>query len=330
MISPLDNWTSKKLGKSPLTRDLLGEYTEQKLRENVSYAALHSRFYRKHFSGFEGIDTLVDFKRLPFTMPDDISKDAGAFLCVPPHEISRIVTLHTSGSTGKSKRLFFTSEDQELTIDFFHHGMSTFTSSGDNVLIFLPGTTIGGVCDLLVRGLSRLGAAGEIYGGIKDYDHAGQTLSELSPDVIVGMPQQIYRLAEMTTAFKCKSVLLASDYISAETLDRIEKTWNCEVFSHYGLTESGLGGAVSCSAHMGYHMREADLYFEIIEPATGETLPDGEYGEVVFTSLTRRGMPLIRYRTGDRSRILSERCLCGSVIRRFDNIADRGIRKPWS
>ena len=96
---------------------------------------------------------------------------------------------------------------------------------------------------------------------------------------------------------------------------------------HYGMTETGLGGAVSCSSHAGYHIREADLYFEIIDPETGQRQPDGKRGEIVFTTLNRRGMPLIRYRSGDISQILVQKCPCGSIIRRFGNIEDRGCGK---
>jgi phenylacetate-CoA ligase len=73
----------------------------------------------------------------------------------------------------------------------------------------------------------------------------------------------------------------------------VEERFGCKVYNHYGMTGVGLGG-VDCAAQLGYHLREADLYFEILDPTSGEVRPDGEYGEVVFTTLTRRGMPLIR------------------------------------
>jgi phenylacetate-CoA ligase len=73
----------------------------------------------------------------------------------------------------------------------------------------------------------------------------------------------------------------------------------------------------------GYHMREADLLFEIIDPVSGEVLPDGCEGEVVFTTLTRQGMPLIRYRTGDISKFMTEPCPCGSVLKRMAPVRDR-------
>jgi phenylacetate-CoA ligase len=91
----------------------------------------------------------------------------------------------------------------------------------------------------------------------------------------------------------------------------------------YGMTEMVFGGAVQCEARSGYHMREADLYFEIVDPVRGHSVPDGEIGEIVFTTLTRIGMPLIRYRTGDLSRFIPEPCPCGSSLRRLDKIAGR-------
>jgi acyl-coenzyme A synthetase/AMP-(fatty) acid ligase len=95
------------------------------------------------------------------------------------------------------------------------------------------------------------------------------------------------------------------------------------VFEHYGMTEMGLGGGVDCEAHAGYHLREADLYVEIVDPLTGEPLPEGVRGEVVFTTLTRRGMPLVRYRTGDLSRFLPGPCPCGTVLRRLERVRGR-------
>jgi phenylacetate-CoA ligase len=89
------------------------------------------------------------------------------------------------------------------------------------------------------------------------------------------------------------------------------------------MTEMGLGGGVDCAAGRGYHLREADLYFEIIDPDTGAVQPDGEYGEVVFTTLTRRGMPLIRYRTGDVSRFIPSQCPCGTLLKSLERITHR-------
>ena len=85
----------------------------------------------------------------------------------------------------------------------------------------------------------------------------------------------------------------------------------------------GLGGGVECQARRGYHLREADLLFEVVDPATGRPLPEGETGEVVFTTLTRRGMPLIRYRTGDLSHFIPGPCPCGAALRTLARVEGR-------
>jgi phenylacetate-coenzyme A ligase PaaK-like adenylate-forming protein len=95
------------------------------------------------------------------------------------------------------------------------------------------------------------------------------------------------------------------------------------VFNHYGMTETGLGGGVECEARRGYHLREADLYVEVVEPNGTRPMPDGERGEVVVTTLTRTGMPLIRYRTGDLSRFIPGPCPCGTDLRTLERITGR-------
>ena len=89
------------------------------------------------------------------------------------------------------------------------------------------------------------------------------------------------------------------------------------------MTETGLGGGVQCSAQLGYHLREADLFFEIVDTETGQPLKEGETGEIVFTTLTRTGMPLIRYRTGDLSRFIPENCPCGTKLRSMEVVKQR-------
>ena len=122
---------------------------------------------------------------------------------------------------------------------------------------------------------------------------------------------------------RIKSVLLSTDYIPGTIVLELRRIWGCDVFQHYGMTEMGLGGGVECRAFDGYHLREADLYFEIIDPETGEPLTEGQQGEVVFTTLTRKGMPLIRYRTGDRSRFVVNLCPCKSILRRMEPVSGR-------
>ncbi len=236
-----------------------------------------------------------------------------------------MVTLQTSGTTGRPKRIYFTNEDQELTIDFFKVGMSTLTGPLDRVLILLPCKTPGSVGDLLRIGLERLGAIPIPYGPVCDPSNALETMNTQRVDCLVASPTQALGLARrwQSGMYKPHSVLLSTDYVPNAIVKALVGAWDCEVFNHYGATEMGLGGGVECAAHSGYHLREADLYFEIIDPQSGTPLQEGEYGEVVFTTLTRRGMPLIRYRTGDRSRFLPGKCPCGANLRTLEVISGR-------
>jgi phenylacetate-coenzyme A ligase PaaK-like adenylate-forming protein len=103
----------------------------------------------------------------------------------------------------------------------------------------------------------------------------------------------------------------------------VESAWSCVVYNHYGMTEMGLGGGVECVARRGYHLREADLYVEIVNPETGRPTAEGETGEIVFTTLTREGMPLVRYRTGDISRFIPGVCPCGTILKTLERVRYR-------
>jgi phenylacetate-CoA ligase len=327
-ITPLEHWISRRIGKwgDPFSRETLEAYQLEKLNETIEWARKNSSFYRARLAGFEkaGISRLGDLARFPFTTADDIRHDPLQFLCVSQSEIRRVVTLPTSGTTGDPKRVHFTVDDQELTIDFFCHGMSTLVGPGDRVLILLPGERPGSVGDLLVKGLDRLGAVGIPHGLVQDVGSTLEVLEREKVDALVGIPVQILALARLGRGRGAvRSVLLSTDHVPEAITRALQRLWGCEVFNHYGMTEMGYGGGVECRAHFGYHMREADLLFEIIDPETGSPVEEGEPGEVVFTTLTRRGMPLIRYQTGDVSRFIYDKCPCGTLLRSMECVKGR-------
>lgn len=313
-----------------LTLKHLRSYQLSKLRETIRYAKAKSPFYSARLSNVS-IDDLTDLpqiSQLPFTTASDLREDPGSFLTLPPHEIARIVTLRTSGTTGRAKRLFFTGEELEHTIDFFSSGMSTLVVPGEKVLILLPGDQPDSVGDLLARGLKRIGVEGVIHGPVTDVRRTVEEIVERRTDCLVGIPTQVLALARSKAGRAVprgmiKSVLLSTDHIPEAIVNALTLAWRCRVFKHYGITEAGLGAAVDCIARNGYHMREADLLFEIVDPETGMPLVDGETGEIVVTTLTRKGMPLIRYRTGDLSRVVAAPCPCGSVTKRLAAIRER-------
>ncbi len=330
--TPLHAWLGRKLGLPPGQEpdpESLAAYQIQTLGRIVEYVRTNSPFYRDRLSRLEpGFPKrLEDMAELPFTTEADLRRDPPALLCLSRDRVARVVTLRTSGTTDRPKRLFFSDRDLELTLDFFHHGMSTMVKPGQSVLILLPGATPDSVGDLLARGLKRMNVRGVVHGPVID---PGQALGEAlacGADCVAGIPVQVLALAEHPGAERLqgqiRSVLLTTDYVPRALAARIRKAWDCEVFEHYGMTETGLGGGVDCGAHRGYHLRGADLYYEVVDPKNGAPLAPGREGELVVTTLTREAMPLLRYRTGDLGRILESPCQCGGVTPRMARVRGR-------
>ena len=331
--TPLADWVKAKIGlsreKTMRSSDLV-RYQVHRLRRVIRYARGNSPFYRERLGGLP--DNFLygpeDLAAVPFTTETDLRERHPDMLCVSQSEVSRVVTLQTSGATASPKRLYFTDEDLELTVDFFHHGMTTLARQGDRVMILMPGHTPGSIGDLLKKALTRMNARGFVYGPVTDPGHAVEALLKVQPHCLVGLPVQVLGLVRHPRSHNIppgliKSVLLSADYVPGAIVEEVEGRFNAPVFEHYGMTEMGLGGGVQCEVRKGYHLREADLFFEVIDPQSGIPLADGEPGEIVFTTLTRRGMPLIRYRTGDLGQFLAEPCPCGSSLRRLGKVHGR-------
>jgi len=327
-LTPLDPWIHHKISASQprLTRQAIEAWQLTHLNRTIARIRTFSPFYRRLLSGSpESISSLDELTLFPFTTSKDIRENPLQFICVPQGEIQRVVTLQSSGTTGEPKRIYFTADDQELTIDFFGVGMSTLTEPGERVLILLPGGTPGSLGELLRIGLERKGISPIPHGPVRDPGSTLETMQVQQVDCLVGSPTQVLGLARRWNqgSKAPRTVLLSTDYVPMAVVHVLEEIWGCMVFNHYGTTEMGLGGGVECEAHHGYHLREADLYFEIVHPKTGKSLPTGEYGEVVFTTLTRQGMPLLRYRMGDRSRFLPGVCPCGTNLKMMERVSGR-------
>ncbi len=322
-ITPLDDWIRRKIGMDgdrSLTRTALAEYQLQALNRTIDLARSNSSFYRTHLAGLpdSSLPDLDRLRELPFTTTDDILRDPLALVCVSQSDIARVITMESSGTTGRPKRIFFTDADLELTIDFFHHGMSTLVEPGQRVLILLPGALPDSVGDLLTRALDRMAVTGIVHGPVHDPAAAVHAAITNNVDSLVGIPVQVLAMACVDEGDRLsgliRTVLLSTDYVPDAIVRRIQAAWKCRVFKHYGMTEMGLGGGVECAALSGYHVRESDLLVEIVDPQTGSPVPGGSIGELVFTTLTRRGMPLIRYRTGDLAALDTGACICGTTL----------------
>lgn len=326
--TPLENWIMQCVGKDGQAREALEEYQLARIKDTLSYVKSRSRFYAKQLEDMDlrEIHTLSDLRRIPFTLPQDIQDDPFAFLCVPKSEIARIVTLRSTGTKGDEKRVFFSESDMNQTVDFFLNGMSCLVDETDRVLVLLPGDSYGSIGQLLKKALEGAHIACFVQGVITDAAKTAEEIIEKNITCLVGIPTQIRSLSRTHSELfgrRIKSVLLSTDYVPEKLIEELTGKFGCRVFTHYGMTEMGYGGGVECEALSGYHLREADLYFEIIDPNTGLSLPDGEAGEVVFTTLTRQAMPLIRYRTGDIASFSKNSCACGTFLKTMSRVKGR-------
>ena len=149
-------------------------------------------------------------------------------------------------------------------------------------------------------------------------------LKETQPETYIGFPVTLLSLARMYGKnFPVQRALVSGDACPAGVMEELEKTLGSKLYPHYGSRECGLGGAVTCEAFEGMHLRENHIIPEIIDEH-GNVLPDGEYGELVLTTIGAEAMPLIRYRTGDYTRILPP-CQCGGVTRRIAAVSRREV-----
>ena len=332
----LDQWIKDKHGIAADDRQAMESYQLSRIRALFEYAKVHSPFYRRLYEEYGAPESLEAFCLFPTIDAHDLVLHGPSMLCVKQSEISRIVTfqfpqqgepvglttLQTSGTVESPKRIYFTREDIELTLDFFVHGMKTMCGPSDRALILFPAKTPDSVGALLSEALIRLGLTVHC----EDDEKAAALLRDKSVDVVCGPRSSLLAVSKQTKGINVRAVLSSSESLSADDRNMLERAWQCDIFDHYGMTETGLGGAVECEAHQGMHIRENDLYVEVVD-ADGHKVADGDIGELAVTTLTRRGMPFIRYRTGDEAILTGERCPCGSLLRRILYIKrkDRGV-----
>ena len=338
---------NKRISETPEYRKYIGRESLEKittselenfqlfrLRKILHYVYEKSPFYRglfhKHGIQPDEINSLADLGKLPLTEPGDLAAKPLRFLCIPPGEITRTITFTTSSTTGPQKSIFFSEKDIEVMTDFMGAGISVVANSDDVVQIVLPKGPVLGQSDLLARGVEKMGATPVITGTAPIAEEQIQAIKRHGSTVLFC---ETLRFNRITVEAKnnhdlakmgVRVLFLTSNYLPDSMRANLQSAWNCEVFTHYGLTEMGLGVAVECPVHNGYHFDEVDLLAEIINPETGEVLDDGEEGEIVFTTLAREAMPLIRYRTHDVSRLSAKTCECGiTTLKRLDRITRR-------
>jgi phenylacetate-coenzyme A ligase PaaK-like adenylate-forming protein len=321
--SPVEQFTARETGIPDLTPEALVEWQLDRLRGALRYAVEASPYYGRTLAGIDiaMIRGVKDLEGLPFTSDAQLRDSPAELLCVSQRDVARIVTLKTSGTDGPPKRVFFSHDDMEATVSFFEHGMSAMARAGQRAAVFMEGSRPDTVGDLLRRALKRIGVDTLIHGFIGDLESAAETARQA--DCFIGMPVQMLQLCKVAPELRPAAALLSADYVPASIVETLESVWECPVLNHYGMTETGFGLGVQCLAKKGCHLRDTDFLIEIVDPDTGAQLPQGQFGEVVISSLQLRAMPLIRYRTGDISRILAPPCECGGVLPLLDTVRGR-------
>ncbi len=307
--SNLDHWICATEGLPALTREAL-----ERLQLEGINAVLH-RQAEKTGTSPRKLDALAQLETLPFTTPEQLAAGPGRFLLTSQSQISRVISGTTSGTTGPGKRVFYTEKDCAHTVGFFAAGIREMLSAGEKCLIAFPFSGPFGLGDLIAQAVEGLGGIPVRAGFGWTYAELCQLIRAEQPQTYIGFPVPLLGVKRLYgEAFPIQRALISGDACPAGVVEALD----IPCFPHYGSRECGLGGAITCSAHEGMHLRENHLLAEIVDSA-GKVLPDGEFGELVLTTFGLEAMPLIRYRTGDFTRILPP-CPCGSVTKRLDRV----------
>ncbi|WP_051261194.1 DVU_1553 family AMP-dependent CoA ligase [Desulfovibrio inopinatus] len=332
-MTPLDAWIARRIEQTgnTLHREALERFQLNALNSVLEYACHCSPFYRRHLANApKSLTALSQWADQPLLSDEELRAYGQDMVCTSMGDISRIVTLYTSGSTGDPKRLYFTDPDLEHIIDFFRIGIPPIVGNGTSLVTLMPGSRPATVGDLIDKALSHIEIDCACYGFLTDPQDVWEFILAHKANCLVGLPSQLLALARWAIATgkisesPVMSVLVSGEPAPLWLTHEIENVFSCPVYVHYGMTETGFGGAVECAAHDGLHIREADLYLEVIDPVSARALDIGDVGEIVVTTLNRQGMPLIRYRTGDFARLLPGTCSCGSTVQRLERVRSRG------
>ncbi len=277
-----------------------------------------SPFYARKFEGIDlsDVQTQADFEKLPFSEKADLREVYPLGLqAVPDEEIVRIHS--SSGTTGTPVVIPYTQQDViDWAIQFSRCYETAGITNKDRIQI-TPGYGLWTAGIGFQLGCERLGAMA-IPMGPGNTEKQLRMMQDLHTTVITGTSSYALLLAEeiskrgLRDKLDLRKGVIGSERWGEKMRNRIANEMGIEIFDIYGLTEVyGPGIGISCSEHNGMHIWEDYVYAEIVDPKTGEVLPDGEVGELVLTTLRKQGAPLIRYRTHDLTRIIPGDCGCG-------------------
>ncbi|MGB7968329.1 MAG: phenylacetate--CoA ligase [Methanobacterium sp.] len=305
----------------------------KRLKYAVKNAYDNVPYYRKRFDELnitpDDIKTLKDIEKLPFTTKDDL-RDAYPFemFAVPRKQI---VEVHTSsGTTGKPTVSGYTRGDIEIWSEVMARGLSMAGVTDEDIIQNTHGYGLftGGFG--VHYGAQKIGATvipistGQTKRQIEIMQDFGTTVMIFTPSYGLYLAEELEEEGVDIKDLDFKAIGFGAEMWTEEMRQEIEKRFNAPAYNIYGLTEiMGPGVGLECRVQDGLHLFEDHFYPEIIDSETLETLPEGNRGELVLTTLTREGTPLIRFRTKDITLLKRGKCGCGRNLVKMDRVTGR-------
>lgn len=300
------------------------------VNERIKALEKAESFYGKKLeeAGIHEVHSPEDFKKLPFSEKKDLRDAYPLGLMTAPEE--EIVRIHSSsGTTGKPVIIPYTKKDVDDWATMFARCYEMAGITKKDRLQITPGYGLWTAGIGFQAGCEKLGAMA-IPMGPGNTDKQIEMMIAMESTVLCATSSYALLLAEeiekrgLVDQIKLKKGVIGSERWSDKMRNKISGILGIELYDIYGLTEIyGPGIGINCKGQKHMHYWDDFIYIEIIDPKTGKNLPDGEWGEIVITTLKKEGAPLIRYRTHDLSRIIPGKCSCGSPYPRIDIIQGR-------
>ncbi len=314
-------------------RSVIEEIQLERLKNIISYA-LKTDFYKKRLpkagiNSADDIKSLEDLRKLPLITKEDLRQNyPTGFLAV---DFEKVVRMHSSsGTTGIPTVIYLTAADMDAWTDLVARSITATGCTSKDVFqnMMRYGLFTGGLG--LHYGGERVGmmvlpvGGGNTIGQVHIMKDFKTTTLHATPSYLLHIHSKLPELGIKLSDLSLKRAIIGAEPHSEETRRKLEAMFNIECYNSYGLSEmNGPGVAFECTYRNGMHIWEDGFIAEIIDPVTGELLPDGEKGELVLTNLTRVAMPLLRYRTRDLTEIIPQPCECGRTHRRLARIKGR-------
>lgn len=313
-----------------MDREALEELQLSRLKETITNAK-NAPFYTERLAGVtpEDLTSVHQISDLPFTTKDDLRSQYPYGMLTRSQD--EFVRLHaSSGTTGTPTAVFYTQNDLDQWADLMARSMHCCGCRQSDVLQNMSGYGLftGGLG--IHYGSERLGmltvpaGAGNTKRQIKLIRDFNVSVLHIIPSFALYFAQKVQEEGFDTADMPWKIALIGAEPHTEEARRKIEEMMHIKAYNSYGLSEmNGPGVAFECVNQNGMHIWEDAYIVEIIDPKTEKHVEEGEIGELVMTTITREGMPIIRYRTRDLTRFIPGECTCGRTHRRIDRIAGR-------